>query len=172
MLRQVDRACEPAEQAAAPQVFLKGFAGVVAFPVPAQGQVEGGHGAAQGGDREAEGEHHPFEVDAGGPGEIDAQGQDPLNRPGRGVPLCGTTALVGERGLYFAGEGGFADAADAVADQDVVPRARQILDVEGGVGDSVQVVGERGDDGLPLGLAVGEGLFGRNGPVIYAEQHP
>ncbi|MFI1265621.1 MULTISPECIES: hypothetical protein [Streptomyces] len=59
-----------------------------------------------------------------------------------------------------------------MADQDVVPRARQILDVEGGAGDAVQVVGERGDDGLPLRLAVGERLFGRNGPVTHAEQHP
>jgi hypothetical protein len=103
---------------------------VVAFPVRAEGQVEGGHGASQGGDGQAQGEHHALDVGAGGAGQVDTNRQQPFDRPGGRVPLAGPAVVMGQGGFDLAGERGFSDATDPVGDQHVAAGAGHVLDVE------------------------------------------
>jgi hypothetical protein len=63
-----------------------------------------------------------------------------------------------EPSLQHAGELRLTHAADAVVGQHVVPRCQQILDVEPLAGHRCAVVGQRGVERLPLGIAVDEDL--------------
>ncbi|WP_327301873.1 hypothetical protein [Streptomyces goshikiensis] len=55
---------------------------------------------------------------------------------------------------------------------DIVPGPLQILDVDAGIRDMPQVLGQRGRDQLPLRLTVRERLRRRHRAVVRAEQRP
>ncbi|MGW7260493.1 hypothetical protein [Streptomyces sp. NPDC054834] len=141
---------EPGAETAAAQVLLEGLAGVVGLPVAAQGQVECGQGAADPGEGGPDRQRDLLEVGAGGAGEVDAYGQDPVGRPPGLAPLGRPPSGVGERRLQHSGEGRLADAAHSVEDEDVVAGRLEVLCVEAGCADVLEVLGERGRDRLPL----------------------
>jgi hypothetical protein len=68
----------------------------------------------------ADRQHDLLEVGAGGAGEVDAYGQDPVGRPSGLAPLGRPPSDVGERRLQHPGQGRLADAAPSVEDERVV----------------------------------------------------
>lgn len=164
---------EAGAESGALEVVLQRFAGVGGVPVAAQCDVEGGQRPAEVlGEGEAHGQDDALEVAARRAGQVDADRQDPALGPGVLAPLGGAVFGVGEGCLQLARQGGLADAADAVEDEQVVAGRFEVLDVEAGLADVLQVVGERGRDRSPLGLPVGERLVGAQLPVVRAEQCP
>ncbi|MFG3055824.1 hypothetical protein ACGFZP_33415 [Kitasatospora sp. NPDC048239] len=96
---------------------------------------------------DAGGEGRGAQVEAGEQlgGEVDAHRQQPRRRrPGGLAPLRGPGLGRGERGLQLPRQGGLADPAIAVEDDDVAPRGFEVLDVEAVSGHVGQVLGERG----------------------------
>lgn len=76
----------------------------------------------------------------------------PVGRPSWLAPLGRPPSGVGERRLQHAGQGRFADTAHAVEDEDVVAGRLEVLRVEAGCADVLEVLGERSRDRLPLWL--------------------
>ncbi|MFE0645666.1 hypothetical protein ACFW2Y_29255 [Streptomyces sp. NPDC058877] len=147
-------------QAGPPDVLVQRLARVDVLPVVPQRHVEGGHRPAQGpGEREADRQDDALEVRAGrrGPGQVDADGQDPLG-PGGGAPLLGAVLGGYERGLDLAEQGRLTDTAHAVEDDHVAAGGFEVLHVDGPVGDVAQVFLQRGGHQDPLVMPVGEGL--------------
>lgn len=170
LLRQ--RLPEPGAQPGAAQVLLQRFAGVVGLSVAAQRQIEGGQRAPDPGEGGPDRQHDLLEVGAGGAGEVDTYGQDPVRRPARRAPLGGPASGVGERRLQRPGQGRLADTTHAMEDEHVPSGHLEVLGVEAGGTDVLEVLGERSRDRLPLRLPVRERLRGLHAAVVRAEQCP
>ncbi len=98
--------------------------------------------------------------------------QDPLSEPGGLTPLGRPLIGPGERCLQLAGQGRPADSPEPVEHHHVVTLALQVLDIERGLGDQTQMLGQCGRDQLPLQLPVREPLHGLKAPVVRAEKCP
>ncbi len=170
LLRQ--RLPEPRAQTCAPQILLQRFAGVVGLPIAAQRQVDGGQRSADPGQGGPDGQHDLLEVRADGSGEVDAHGQDPVGRPAGRAPLVGSASGVGERRLQRPRQDRLTDPAHPVEDENVTTGRLEVLRVEAGGGDVLEVLGERGRDRLPLRGPVRERLVSLHAAVVRTEQGP
>lgn len=149
-------------------MFFESLAGMVVFPIAAQGEVEGRHGATESGDGEPYGQHDLFEVCSDRACEVDAYGNDAC-RGGERLPLCGTAAVVGQGCFDFSGKGCFPDAAHTVKHQYVAPGTLDVFRIETRGRYLLEMLCQSVHNGLPLVLPVGEGLGSGQACVVRPE---